>query len=67
MSTTRPFLAIAAVLVAATASATAQAQPDATGPGWTPLFAADLSNADKPADVWSVANGELTANADHSI
>jgi hypothetical protein len=60
-----------AVLLAAlagfTALASAQPQPAASGPGWTPLFAPDLANADKPAGVWSVADGELTANADECI
>ena len=58
---------ILAALASAAAVAAAQSQPEATGPGWNPLFTADLSNADKPADVWSVSNGELTANADQSI
>jgi len=35
--------------------------------GWEDLFAPDLSNAFKPKDVWSVANGELTASEDKAI
>lgn len=34
---------------------------------WRPLFAADLSNANYPKDVWSVENGVLTATEDKSI
>lgn len=39
--------------------------PDTTG--WQDLFAPDLSNALKPKDVWTVENGELTANKDEAI
>lgn len=63
----KPSRLILATLIAATAVATAQSQPDASGPDWKPLFAADLADADKPAGVWSVENGEFTANADHAI
>ncbi len=35
--------------------------------GWTPLFARDLSNAEFPAGVWTVSNGELTASQDKLI
>jgi hypothetical protein len=66
-STMKPARLILATLFAAAAFAAAQSQPTASGPGWTPLFAADLSDADKPAGVWSIANGEFTANADQSI
>lgn len=67
-----PSFLAAAFAVAFTASSLAiaaepQPLPDTTGPGWTALFAPDLSNADKPASVWSVKDGELTANADQSI
>lgn len=62
----KPFHILAA-LVAASALASAEPQPEATGPGWSPLIAADLSNTESPAGVWSVANGELTANADQCI
>ena len=60
-------LALMSALVACSTLVSAQSQPDASGTGWTPLFAADLANADKPESVWSVANGELTANADKCI
>jgi hypothetical protein len=36
-------------------------------PQWTDLFAADLSNAEFPADVWTVADGVLTASEDQAI
>lgn len=35
--------------------------------GFKPLFAPDLSNADYPAGVWTVSNGELTASKDEAI
>ncbi|MBT3192853.1 MAG: DUF1080 domain-containing protein [Verrucomicrobia bacterium] len=35
--------------------------------GWKPLFAADLSNADFSAGIWTVSNGELTASQDKLI
>ncbi len=37
------------------------------GPQWTNLFAADLSNAEFPAGVWTVADGVLTASEDQAI
>jgi Domain of Unknown Function (DUF1080) len=64
MHTSRLF---AAVLAVSTATLAAEPPPATDGPGWAPLFAADLADADKPAGVWSVANGEFTANADHAI
>jgi hypothetical protein len=39
-------------------SAPLKAHPDTKG--WTDLFAADLSNAQAPAGVWSWKDGELT-------
>jgi hypothetical protein len=36
-------------------------------PVWTDLFAADLSNAEFPAGVWTVAEGVLTASEDQAI
>jgi len=41
--------------------------PDTKGKEWKPLFADDLSNAIKPANVWSVEDGVLTANQDQAI
>jgi hypothetical protein len=64
----RSITAAAFLFTAATAfAADPPPQPEATGPGWQPLFAEDLSNTDKPAGVWSVTDGVLTANADQSI
>jgi hypothetical protein len=36
-------------------------------PQWTDLFAADLSNAEFPAGIWTVSNGVLTASEDQTI
>ena len=41
--------------------------PDTQGAEWKPLFAVDLSNAIKPADVWTVEDGVLTASKDQAI
>jgi len=35
--------------------------------GWPDLFAADLSNAEFPAGVWTFAEGVLTASEDQAI
>ena len=35
--------------------------------GWSPLFAADLSDADFPKGVWTVEDGVITASKDQSI
>lgn len=36
-------------------------------PQWADLFAADLSNAEFPAGVWTVSDGVLTASEDQAI
>ncbi len=69
--------AIFLVLCAATGcSCTKGSSADATAPkaaaagaagSWQPLFAADLSNAEFPAGVWTVASGVLTASEDQCI
>lgn len=41
--------------------------PDTSGPGWKDLFKADLSDAEKPAGVWTVEGGVITASADQNI
>jgi hypothetical protein len=41
------------------------AHPDVSG--WADLFAADLSNAEFPAGIWTVADGVLTASEDQAI
>ncbi|MBE3109115.1 MAG: DUF1080 domain-containing protein [Acidobacteria bacterium] len=45
--------------------AAALTHPDVSG--WPDLFAADLSNAEFPAGVWTVADGVLTASEDQAI
>jgi hypothetical protein len=45
----------------------AEKSPAAAGAGWEPLFTPDLSNAQFPAGVWTVSNGELTASEDRLI
>jgi hypothetical protein len=45
--------------------AAALTHPDVAG--WPDLFAADLSNAEYPAGVWTVADGVLTASEDQAI
>jgi len=46
-------------------SAPASSQPETAG--WTNLFAADLSDADFPAGIWTVKDGVLTASEDQAI
>ena len=41
--------------------------PAAPEPAWTDLFAADLSNAEFPAGIWTVADGVMTASEDQAI
>lgn len=41
--------------------------PDTAGPGWKALFKPDYSDAVKPNGVWTVADGVLTASADHCL
>lgn len=43
----------------------AKTHPDTSG--WKTLFEADLSNAEKPEGVWTVADGVLTASQDQAI
>ena len=45
--------------------AAALAHPDVSG--WPALFKADLSDAEFPAGVWTVADGVLTASEDQAI
>ncbi len=45
--------------------AAALKHPDVSG--WPDLFAADLSNAEFPAGVWTFADGVLTASEDQAI
>jgi hypothetical protein len=46
-------------------AAAAAAAP--TTPAWTPLFAADLSDAEYPAGIWTVADGVITASEDQAL
>jgi len=46
-------------------TAWAAGHPDSSA--WKPLFAADLSDAEFPAGVWSVKDGEMTATEDQCI
>jgi hypothetical protein len=41
--------------------------PNTSGPGWKDLFKADLSDSEKPAGVWTVEGGVITASADQNI
>lgn len=62
-------LALGAMVLAACAPpkepAAAPTHPDVSG--WPDLFAADLSDAEFPAGVWTVADGVLTASEDQAI
>lgn len=51
--------------VAVGAAALAGGHPDSSG--WKALFAADLSNAESKAGVWSVTDGEMTATEDQCL
>jgi len=57
----------AAACCLATVTSAFAAAPDTTGPEWKPLFKPDYSDAEKPAGVWSVVDGLLTACADQCI
>lgn len=57
---------IAAVCILAAPFAFSEV-PKTDGPGWSPLFKPDYSDARKPDGVWSVTDGVLTANADECI
>ena len=67
----RLVLVVAIALVGAIACRQAEKPaapaPAAPEPAWTDLFAADLSNAEFPAGIWTVADGVLTASEDQAI
>ena len=69
MSRALPLLVVTALLYPVIAPAEEAlpptAHPDASD--WTPLFAADLSNAKAPKDVWTFKDGVLTASKDQNI
>ncbi|HPO17193.1 MAG TPA: DUF1080 domain-containing protein [Candidatus Hydrogenedentes bacterium] len=58
-------IGLLAISLSAPAADAPLTHPDTTG--WKELFAPDLSNAIKPDGVWSVSDGELTANKDEAI
>ncbi len=41
--------------------------PDTKGPGWRDMFKPDLADAEKPAGVWKVEGGVITANQDENL
>lgn len=61
------FLSLACVFTgcSATQEHCVTKHPDSSG--WSPLFAADLSNADFPEGVWTVEDGAITASKDSAI
>ena len=60
-------LAATAACRKAEAPAPAAQAPAAAEPSWSDLFAADLSNAEAPAGVWTVADGVFTASEDQAL
>ncbi len=44
-----------------------RARDAAQEPQWTDLFAADLSDAEFPAGIWTVADGVITASEDQAL
>ena len=66
-----PILLIALTMAWATAckkaEAPAAAAPAVAEPAWTPLFAADLSDAEFPAGIWTVSDGVITASEDQVL
>jgi len=51
----------------ATAQVPPKSHPKTKKRGWQDLFTPDLSNAIKPANIWSFENGTLTATEDINI
>ena len=63
-------LALGATLACKQAKEPAAAAPAATAPQapqWTDLFAADLSNAEYPAGIWTISDGVITASEDQVL
>lgn len=60
-------IAIVSVFACRQAEQPAAPAPAVPEPAWTDLFAADLSNAEFPAGIWTVADGILTASEDQAI
>jgi hypothetical protein len=69
----KPILVVVIAITIVSVCACRQAEkpaapaPAAPEPAWTDLFAADLSNAEFPAGVWTVADGVMTASEDQAI
>lgn len=62
-----PLFFVCCMSTALLAQTSPQNHPDASQAGWGELFKTDLSNAVKPANVWSMENGVLTATEDQCI
>ena len=60
-------LAIASAAACRKAEENASQAPAPKEPQWLDLFAADLSDAEFPAGIWTVADGVLTASEDQAI
>ena len=60
-------LAIAATAACKKAEESAAPAAAPREPRWADLFAPDLSNAEFPAGIWTVADGVLTASEDQAI
>jgi len=59
------WLSLAALACAAGDKISGKTHPDTSE--WQPLFAPDLSNADKPEGIWTVSDGVVTASQDRAI
>ncbi len=55
------------VAISLTLGFAAAQHPDSSGPEWKDLFKADLSDAEKPENVWTVKDGVITANEDQCM
>jgi hypothetical protein len=60
-------LCLACVFTGCTATEELSVEKHPDSSDWSPLFAADLSNADYPDGVWTVSDGVLTASKDQAI
>ncbi len=60
-------LAATSLALAAGTAVPPKSHPDSKADGWKPLFAADLSDAQFPAGIWTVEDGVLTASKDQGI
>lgn len=60
-------IALGGALACKKAEEPAAAAPEPQEPQWTDLFAADLSDAEYPAGIWTVADGVITASEDQAL